>query len=54
MIKKQLKKRIIGTKMPALLASIYDKAARMVIDSYYIPTAEEVIAVLVSNKDQFS
>jgi len=46
MIKKQLKDRIIGTKMPALLASIYDKAARMVIDSYYIPTAEEVIAVL--------
>jgi len=46
MIKKQLKKRIIGTKMPALLSSIYDKAARMVIDSYYIPTAKEVIAVL--------
>jgi ubiquinone/menaquinone biosynthesis C-methylase UbiE len=46
MIKKQLKRRIIGTKMPVLLSSIYDKAARMVIDSYYIPTAEEVIAVL--------
>jgi ubiquinone/menaquinone biosynthesis C-methylase UbiE len=46
MIKEQLKKRIIGTKMPVLLASIYDKAARMVIDSYYIPTAEEVIALL--------
>ena len=46
MIKKQLKERIIGTKMPALLASIYDKAAKMVIDSYYIPTAEEVIAAL--------
>ena len=46
MIKKQLEKRIIGTKMPVLLASIYDKAARMVIDSYYIPTAEEVIALL--------
>jgi len=46
MIKKQLKDRIIGTKMPALLASIYDKAAKMVIDSYYIPTAEEVIAAL--------
>jgi ubiquinone/menaquinone biosynthesis C-methylase UbiE len=46
MIKKQLKERIIGTKMPALLASIYDKAAKMVIDSYYIPTAEEVIAIL--------
>ncbi len=46
MIKKQLKKRIIGTRMPALLASVYDKAARMVIDSYYIPTAEEVINVL--------
>jgi ubiquinone/menaquinone biosynthesis C-methylase UbiE len=46
MIKKQLKKRIIGTKMPVLLSSIYDKAARMVIDSYYIPTAKEVIDVL--------
>jgi ubiquinone/menaquinone biosynthesis C-methylase UbiE len=46
MIREQLKKRIIGTKMPVLLASIYDKAARMVIDSYYIPTAEEVIALL--------
>jgi ubiquinone/menaquinone biosynthesis C-methylase UbiE len=46
MIKKQLEKRIIGTKMPVLLSSIYDKAARMVIDSYYIPTAKEVIAVL--------
>src|SRR3972149_4656160 len=46
MIKKQLKRRIIGTKMPVLLASAYDKAARMVIDSYYIPTAEEVVAML--------
>jgi ubiquinone/menaquinone biosynthesis C-methylase UbiE len=46
MIRKQLGKRIIGTKMPGLLASIYDKAARMAIDSYYIPTAEEVIALL--------
>ncbi len=46
MIKEQLEKRIIGTKMSVLLASIYDKAARMVIDSYYIPTAEEVIALL--------
>ncbi len=46
MIKKQSKKKIIGTKMTALLASTYDKAARMVIDSYYIPTAKEVIAIL--------
>jgi ubiquinone/menaquinone biosynthesis C-methylase UbiE len=46
MNKKQLQKKIIGTKMPVLLASIYDKAARMVIDSYYIPTAKEVIALL--------
>jgi methylase of polypeptide subunit release factors len=46
MIRKQLKKRIIGTGMPVLLASAYDKAAKMVIDSYYIPTAEEVIVAL--------
>jgi ubiquinone/menaquinone biosynthesis C-methylase UbiE len=50
MIKKQLKRRIIGTRMPVLLASTYDKAARMVIDSYYIPTAEEVVAMLSQMK----
>ena len=32
MIKKQLKKRIIGTRMPMLLSSTYDKAARTVIE----------------------
>ena len=32
--------------MPLLLASTYEKAARMVIDSYYIPTALEVISEL--------
>ncbi|MEW6584257.1 MAG: class I SAM-dependent methyltransferase [Nitrospirota bacterium] len=46
MNKKPLKRRIIGTRMPVLLASIYDKAASTVVDSYYIPTAEEIIAEL--------
>jgi hypothetical protein len=32
MIKKQLKMRIIGTRMPVLLVSTYNKAARMVIE----------------------
>jgi ubiquinone/menaquinone biosynthesis C-methylase UbiE len=41
-----LEKKIIGKSMPLLLASIYEKAARMVIDSYYIPTALEVLSEL--------
>jgi len=42
-VKGKFKKQIIGTRMPGFLASIYEKAARMVINSYYIPIAEEII-----------
>ena len=46
MIGKEEKMRIIGTRMPHFLASSYEKAARMVIDTYYVPTAEEIVAEL--------
>ncbi|NWF52937.1 MAG: class I SAM-dependent methyltransferase [Nitrospirae bacterium] len=45
-LKRKFKKKIIGRRMPGFLASIYEKAARMVINSYYVPIAEEVIAEL--------
>jgi len=41
-----LKQRIIIQRIPAPLASIYEKATRMVIDSYYGQVAEEVVSDL--------
>lgn len=41
-----MKQRIIIQRIPAPLASIYEKATRMVIDSYYGQVAEEVVSDL--------
>jgi len=41
-----MRKKIIGKRMPGSLASVYDKAAKMVIDTYYAPIAEEIITKL--------
>jgi ubiquinone/menaquinone biosynthesis C-methylase UbiE len=41
-----LKKRILIERIPAPFASLYEKATRMVIESYYGPVAEEIVASL--------
>ena len=46
----KLKQRLLPEQIPGIMASIYEKAARMVIDSYYSQVAEEVLARLNSGK----
>jgi ubiquinone/menaquinone biosynthesis C-methylase UbiE len=43
---KRLKKRTLIERIPGPFASLYEKATRMVIASYYGPVAEEVVASL--------
>ena len=41
-----MKQRTIIERIPAPFASLYEKATRMVIASYYGPVAEEIVASL--------
>ncbi|MEW6215272.1 MAG: class I SAM-dependent methyltransferase, partial [Nitrospirota bacterium] len=45
-VRAKLREKIIGKRTSGLLVPIYEKAARMVIDSYYVPIAEEIVAEL--------
>ncbi|MCD4717170.1 MAG: class I SAM-dependent methyltransferase, partial [Desulfobacterales bacterium] len=43
---KKLKQRIVIERIPGPFASLYEKATRMVIASYYGQVAEEIVAFL--------
>jgi ubiquinone/menaquinone biosynthesis C-methylase UbiE len=43
-----MKRRIIVERIPGTMASVYEKATRMVIESYYSQVAEEVVSKLKS------
>jgi len=45
-LKRKIKEKIIGRRMPGFLASIYEKAVKMALNSYYVPMAEEIIIEL--------
>ncbi|MGD2127211.1 MAG: class I SAM-dependent methyltransferase, partial [Desulfobacteraceae bacterium] len=41
-----MKRRITIERIPAPFASLYEKAARLVVESYYIAVAQEVTSFL--------
>ena len=41
-----MKRRVLIERIPAPLASLYEKATRLVIESYYSEVAEEIVASL--------
>ena len=43
-----MRRRIIVERIPGPMASVYDKATRMVIESYYSQVAEEIVSRLKS------
>ena len=45
------RKRIYIERIPDFLASAYEKATRLVIDSYYSPVADEVVSHLDGRKN---
>ena len=40
------KRKILVERIPGLFVTLYEKAARMAIDTYYVPVANEVVANL--------
>ncbi|MEW6667373.1 MAG: class I SAM-dependent methyltransferase [Thermodesulfobacteriota bacterium] len=45
-MKAQEKRKILVERIPGPFASLYEKATRMVIETYYVPISEEVVANL--------